>query len=141
VPTSPKGCAGDGHNQETPGISTKYSSASEARCIICGVWWISTASCDILVQDRRNGAAAKRFFKHLLRGVQYKPRRLITDRLRSYGVAQRAILSDVRHRTRRYLNNRAENSHRPTRPGERPMQKFKSGSQAQQYDSSPRRGW
>jgi transposase-like protein len=61
------------------------------------VWWISTASCDILVQDRRNGAAAKRFFKHLLRGLQYKPRRLITDVLRSYGVAQRAILpvSDI----------------------------------------------
>jgi putative transposase len=111
-----------------------------ARCIICGVWWISTASCDILVQDRRNGAAAKRFFKHLLRGLQYKPRHLITDGLRSYGVAQRAILPDVRHRTSWYLNNRAENSHRPTRPGERQMQKFESGSQAQ-HDSSPRRGW
>ena len=43
---------------------------------------------DILVQDRRNGAAAKRFFKHLLHGLQYKPRRLVTDGLRSYGVAQ-----------------------------------------------------
>jgi hypothetical protein len=53
---------------------------------------------DILVQDRRNGAAAKRFFKHLLHGLQYKPRRLVTDGLRSYGVAQRAILPDVRHR-------------------------------------------
>ena len=141
MPPSPEGCAGAGHNQETPGIATKYSSASPARCIICGVWWISTASCDILVQDRRNGAAAKRFFKHLLRGLQYKPRHLITDGLRSYGVAQRANLPDVRHRTSRYLNNRAENLHRPTRPGERQMQKFKSGSQAQQYDSSPRRGW
>ena len=47
---------------------------------------------DILVQDRRNGAAAKRFFKRLLHGLQYKPRRLITDGLRSYGVAQRAVL-------------------------------------------------
>ena len=53
---------------------------------------------DILVQDRRNGAAAKRFFKRLLHGLQYKPRRLVTDGLRSYGVAQRAILPDVRHR-------------------------------------------
>ena len=70
---------------------------------------------DILVQDRRNGAAAKRFFKHLLHGLQHKPRRLVTDGLRSYGVAQRAIMPDVRHRTSRYLNNRAENSHRPTR--------------------------
>ena len=81
---------------------------------------------DILVQERRNGAAAKRFFKRLLHGLQYKPRRLVTDGLRSYGVAQRAILPDVRHRTSRYLNNRAENSHRPTRRRERQMQRFKS---------------
>jgi putative transposase len=54
---------------------------------------------DILVQERRNGAAAERFFKRLLQGLQYKPRRLITDGLRSYGVAQRAILPTVRHRT------------------------------------------
>ena len=47
---------------------------------------------DILVQERRNGAAAKRFFKRLLRGLKYKPRRLITDGLRSYGVTHRAIL-------------------------------------------------
>jgi len=83
---------------------------------------------DILVQDRRNGAAAKRFFKHLLHGLGYKPRRLVTDGLRSYGVAQRAILPDVRHRTSRYLNNRAENSHRPTRRRERQMQRFKSAN-------------
>ena len=91
---------------------------------------------DILVQNRRNGTAAKRFFKHLLRGLQYKPRRLITDGLRSYGVAQRAILPDVRHRTSRYLNNRAENSHRPTRRRERQMQRFKSGGQAQRFLST-----
>ena len=47
---------------------------------------------DILVQDRRNGAAAKRFFKRLLHGSKYRPRRLITDGLRSYGVVQRAVL-------------------------------------------------
>ena len=86
---------------------------------------------DILVQDRRNGAAAKCFFKHLLQGLQYKPRRLVTDGLRSYGVAHRAILPDVRHRASRYLNNRAENSHRPTRRRERQMQRFKSPGQAQ----------
>ena len=62
----------------------------------------------ILVQDRRNGAAAKRFFKRLLHGLKYKPSRLVTDGLRSYGVAHRAILPDVRHRTSRYLNHRAE---------------------------------
>jgi putative transposase len=65
---------------------------------------------DILVQERRDGAAAKRFFRRLLTGLQYKPKRLITDGLRSYGVARRALLPDVKHRTSRYLNNRAENS-------------------------------
>jgi len=91
---------------------------------------------DILVQERRNGAAAKRFFKRLLHGLKYKPRRLVTDGLRSYGVAHRAVLPDVRHRTSRYLNNRAENSHRPTRRRERQMQRFKSPGHAQRFLST-----
>ena len=91
---------------------------------------------DILVQDRRNATAAKRFFKRLLAGLKYKLRRLVTDRLRSYGVAQREVLPEVKHRTSRYLNNRAENSHRPTRRRERQMQRFKSPRQAQRLLSS-----
>ena len=91
---------------------------------------------DILVQDRRNATAAKRFFRRLLKDLRYKPRRLITDGLRSYGVAQREVLPGVRHRTSRYLNNRAENSHRPTRRRERQMQRFKSPEQAQRFLSS-----
>ena len=91
---------------------------------------------DILVQDRRNATAAKRFFKRLLAGLRYRPRRIITDGLRSYSVAQRDILPGVRHRTSRYLNNRAENSHRPTRRRERQMQRFKSPEQAQRFLSS-----
>ena len=91
---------------------------------------------DILVQDRRNATAAKRFFKRLLAGLKYKPKRLVTDGLRSYGVAQREVLPEVKHRTSRYLNNRAENSHRPTRRRERQMQRFKSAAQAQRFLSS-----
>jgi putative transposase len=91
---------------------------------------------DILVQDRRNESAAKWFFKRLLAGLRYKPRRLITDRLKSYGVAQRELLPEVRHRSIRYLNNRAENSHRPTRRRERQMQRFKSAGQAQRFLSA-----
>jgi putative transposase len=91
---------------------------------------------DILVQGRRNASAAKRFFKRLLAGLQYKPRRIVTDGLRSYGVAHRELLPDVRHRTSRYLNNRAENSHRPTRRRERQMQRFKSPVQAQRFLSA-----
>src|SRR5690349_12167690 len=91
---------------------------------------------DILVQDRRNASAAKRFFKRLLAGLKYKPRKIVTDGLRSYGVAHRDLLPEVQHRTSRYFNNRAENSHRPTRRRERQMQRFKSPRQAQHFLSS-----
>ena len=91
---------------------------------------------DILVQPRRDANAAKRFFKRLLKGLQYVPRVLVTDKLRSYGVAQRQPLPGVEHRQSRYLNNRAENSHRPTRRRERQMQRFKSAEQAQDFLSA-----
>jgi putative transposase len=60
---------------------------------------------DILVQGRRNATAAKRFFKRLLAGLKYKPKRIVTDGLRSYGAAKREVLPDVRHRTSRYLTD------------------------------------
>jgi putative transposase len=91
---------------------------------------------DILVQRRRDAGAAKRFFKRLLKGLQYAPRVLVTDKLGSYGVAKRALMPDVEHRKSRYLNNRAENSHRPTRRRERQMQRFKSARQAQRFLSA-----
>ena len=91
---------------------------------------------DILVQARRDGAAAKRFFKRLLKGLPYAPRVLVTDKLKSYGVAKRELLPHVEHRESRYLNNRAENSHRPTRRRERQMQRFKSTRQAQRFLSA-----
>ena len=91
---------------------------------------------DILVEDRRDATAAKRFFKCLLHGLQYKPRRLVTDGLRSYRVAHRDIMPEVKHRQSRYLNNRAENSHRPTHRRERQMQRFKSPGQAQRFLSA-----
>jgi putative transposase len=88
---------------------------------------------DILVQSRRDAGAAKRFFRRLAKGLQYVPRVLITDKLGSYGVAHRELLPNVEHRKSRYLNNRAENSHRPTRRRERQMQRFKSLRQAQGF--------
>jgi putative transposase len=91
---------------------------------------------DILVQERRDGKAATRFFKRLLKGLQYVPRVIITDKLGSYGVAQRRLLPNVEHRQSRYLNNRAENSHRPTRRRERQMQRFKSSDHAQHFLSA-----
>ncbi len=91
---------------------------------------------DVLVQRRRDGAAAKRFFKPLLKGLQYTPRVLVTDKLKSYGVARRELLPDADHRESRYLDNRAENSHRPTRRRERQMRRFKSMRQAQRFLSA-----
>ena len=90
---------------------------------------------DILVQDRRAATAARRFFKRLLTGLRSRPRRIITDGLKSYGVACREILPEVRHRTSRYLNNRTENSHRPTRRRERQRQRFRSPEHAQRFPS------
>jgi len=81
---------------------------------------------DILVQERRDAKAAKRFFRRLLMGLQYVPRVIVTDKLRSYGVAQRQILPQIERRQSRYLNNRAENSHRQTRRGERQIYRIES---------------
>jgi putative transposase len=88
---------------------------------------------DILVQRRRDKTAAKRFFRKLLKGLTYVPRVLITDQLKSYGAALRDSLPRVEHRQHRYLNNRAENSHQPTRQREQRMQRFKSPGQAQRF--------
>jgi putative transposase len=88
---------------------------------------------DILVQRRRDKHAAKKFFRKLLKGLTYVPRVMITDQLKSYGAAKREILPGVEHRQHRYLNNRAENSHQPTRQRERRMQRFKSAGHAQRF--------
>ena len=81
---------------------------------------------DILVQPRRNRRAAARFFRKLLKEQGRGPRRLITDKLRSYAAAHRTVMPAVRHSTRRYENNRAEASHQPTRQRERQMRGFAS---------------
>jgi hypothetical protein len=91
---------------------------------------------DILVQRRRDKHAAKKFFCKLLKGLTYVPRVIITDRLKSYEAAKRDMLPGVEHRQHRYLNNRAENSHQPTRQRERTMRRFKSAGHAQQFLSA-----
>ncbi|WP_376967646.1 IS6 family transposase (plasmid) [Azospirillum sp. A26] len=91
---------------------------------------------DILVQSRRNTKAAKRFFRKLLKSLCYVPCVIVTDKLRSYGAAEAKIIPRVQHRQSQYLNNRAENSHQPTRVRERQMKRFKSPRQAQQFLSA-----
>jgi putative transposase len=85
------------------------------------------------VQRRRDTHAAKKFFRKLLKCLVYVPRVIITDKLASYGAAKREMLPGVEHRQHRYLNNRAENSHQPTRQRERRMHGFKSPGHAQRF--------
>ena len=88
---------------------------------------------DILVQSRRDKKAAKKFFRKLLKGLRYVPRVIITDKLRSYSAAKAEVLPSVEHLQQKYQNNRAENSHQPTRLRERVMRRFKSAGQAQRF--------
>ena len=82
---------------------------------------------------RRDGAAAKRFFKRLLRSHGGEPRKIVTDKLRSYGVAHRDLIPEAIHDTSQYANNRAEQSHEATRVREQGMRRFKSVGQAQRF--------
>ena len=88
---------------------------------------------DILAQSRRDQRAAERFFRKLLKGQGREPRRLITDKLRSYSAAHRKVLPSVVHSTTRYENNRVEVSHQPTRQRERQMRRFKSAKHVQRF--------
>jgi putative transposase len=91
---------------------------------------------DILVQSRRDKAAARRFFRRLLKKAGAVPRVVITDRLRSYGAAHREVMPSVEHRSHKGLNNRAEDSHQLTRQRERAMKGFRSVGGAQRFLSA-----
>jgi putative transposase len=88
---------------------------------------------DVYLQAKRDGPAAKRFFKRLIRSNDREPRKIVTDKLRSYGVARREVIPESIHSTEQYENNRAEQSHEATRVRERGMRKFKSVKQAQRF--------
>jgi putative transposase len=91
---------------------------------------------DILVQSRRNATATKRLLRKLLKKQSVAPRVMITDKLASYGAVKREIMPGVEHRQHKGLNNRAENSHQPTRRRERIMKRFKSAGHAQRFLSA-----
>ncbi|MEW2491504.1 IS6 family transposase [Streptomyces sp. NPDC048411] len=88
---------------------------------------------DILVQNRRDKAAARRFFRKLLKKTRSVPRVVVTHKLRSYGAAHREVMPSVEHRCHKGLNNRAENSHQPTRQRERAMKGLRSAGGAQRF--------
>lgn len=88
---------------------------------------------DVYLQGKRDGGTAKRFFRRLLRSHGTEPRKIVTDKLRSYGVAHRELMPETIHSTEQYENNRAEQSHESTRVRARGMGRFKSVGQAQLF--------
>jgi putative transposase len=91
---------------------------------------------DVLVQSKRDKHAALKLTRKLLKKYGFVPDRMITDDLRSYGAAARDLGIESRHERGRWRNNRAENSHQPTRRRERKMQRFKSRGSAQRFLST-----
>src|SRR3978361_1116399 len=91
---------------------------------------------DVLVQRRRDKQAAKRLLRKLLKRQMRPPRVMVTDKLASYSAAKDEVMPSVEHRRHKGLNNRAENSHQPTRRRERQMKRFKSPGQAQRFLSA-----
>ena len=88
---------------------------------------------DVYLQAKRDGAAAKRFFRRLKRSHGGEPRKVVSDKLRSYPVAHREMMPEAVHSTEQYEINRAEQSHDATRVRERGMRRFKSMKQAQRF--------
>jgi putative transposase len=88
---------------------------------------------DVLPQNRRDQAAARRFLQKLLKKTQSVPRVVVTDRLRGHGAAHRTVRPSVKHHPHKGMNNRAENSHQPARQRERAMKGFRSVGAAQRF--------
>jgi putative transposase len=107
------------------------------RSIGCGGPSIRTASCSTCwCRSRRDKRAAKRLLRKLLKRQGRTPRVMVTDKLASYPAARKDLMPGVEHRRHKGLNNRAENSHQPTRRRERQMKRFKSPGQAQRFLSA-----
>ena len=88
---------------------------------------------DVYLQAKRDGDAAKRFFRRIIRNNGGEPRKIVTDKLRSYGVAHRELIPDTIHSVQQYENNRVEQSHEATRVRERRMRRLKSVKQAREF--------
>jgi putative transposase len=132
----PTACDANLLDQETAGTSTKCSSKLTDVSTFSGAVDQDGDVLDILVQRHRDQKAAKKFFRKLLKGLQYVPNVIITDKLRSYSAAKAEVLPSVDHCQDKWQNNRAENSHQLTRLRERVMRRFKSAGHAQRFLSA-----
>jgi putative transposase len=88
---------------------------------------------DFLIQRRRCARSARRLLRKLLKKQGFAPKRITTDKLRSYPVAIRRERLSVIHDQGMRANNRAENSHQAVRRRERKQQRFKSPGSAQRF--------
>ncbi|GAA2541969.1 hypothetical protein GCM10010398_30970 [Streptomyces fimbriatus] len=130
-------CAADAPGPGTNGTWTRCSSGSAAsKKYLRRAVDQDGNVLDILLQSRRDAKAAKRFMVKLMKKQRRTPRVLVTDKLRSYSAAHREVMPSVEHRSHKGLNNRAENSHQPTRQRERAMKGFRSIGGAQRFLSA-----
>ncbi len=88
---------------------------------------------DVLVQRRRDRGAAVKLMRKLMRKQGFAPKRVVTDKLRSYGAAFQHLRLSCHHEQGLRQNNRAENSHQVVRRRERKLQRFKSPGSAQRF--------
>ncbi len=88
---------------------------------------------DFLVQRRRCTRSARRLLRKLLKKQGFAPKRITTDKLKSYPAAIRQERLSAFHDQGLRANNRAENSHQPVRRRERKQQRFKSPGSAQRF--------
>jgi putative transposase len=134
VPASVPGCVDDEYELATSGSGRGSAQVRGKRHWLWRAVDQYGVILDILVQERRDQAAAERFLRRVLGGEDgTEPRVVITDKLASYPPAIRRVLPNAEHRRHKGLNNRAENSHLPTRKRERILQRFKSAEHAQRF--------
>jgi putative transposase len=125
--------------QRAPARGDKWHLDEVVVSIACETHWLWRAVdqngfvLDVLVQRQRDARAAQGLMTRLLKSAVTPPRVMITDKLRSYGAARSRMGLRVEHRQHKGLNNRAENSHQPTRRRERVMKRFKSAGQVQRF--------
>jgi putative transposase len=151
----PMKLSADGAGNSAPPMRGNCA-ARNRRIVTSGIWmrsWLPSAGehigfgavdqdgyvLDEIVQTRRNTKAAERLLIRLLKKQGLAPRRIITDKLRSYGAAKRDVMPAVEHRSQKGLNNRAESSHLPLRKRERMMQGFRSPGVCSRSSTSSQR--
>ncbi|PRX02082.1 UNVERIFIED_ORG: putative transposase [Martelella mediterranea] len=88
-----------------------------------------------ILQKRRDKKAARRLLVALMKRYGFGPKRIVTDKLRSYGAAKTDVVPNLEHWSHKGLNNRAENSHLPFRKRERTMQGHRSPGSLQRFVS------